>query len=266
MKTTLQTLEVHLHQGVASIWLNRPEKHNALNPQMMADIAAAFNQLQADASVRVIVLKGKGKSFCAGADLHYMKEIAGFGHAENMADAQKLASLFETIYRCHKPVLAVVHGAVYGGANGLTAACDIVLAETQTVFAFSEVKLGITPATISPYVIRRCGEAAARELMLTGRRFSANEAARFLLVNKVCQQAELAEQEHFYVSQLLASAPNAVEQCKQLIANVVSGLRQDENLNIYTTQLIASQRASEEAQEGMAAFFEKRKPNWVKPS
>lgn len=262
----MQTLELHLHQGVATIWLNRPEKHNALNPQMMADIAAAFNLFQNDKTVRAIVIKGRGPSFCAGADLHYMKEIAGFGQAENLADAQKLAALFETIYRCSKPVLAVVHGAVYGGANGLTAACDIVLAETQTVFAFSEVKLGITPATISPYVIRRCGEAAARELMLTGRRFSAQEAARFLLVNKVAPQAEMDEQEHFYVSQLLTSAPKAVEQCKKLIENVTTGLYKDESLNTYTTQLIASQRASEEAQEGMAAFFEKRKPNWVKPS
>ncbi len=262
----MQTLELHLHQGVATIWLNRPEKHNALNPQMMADIAAAFDLLQNDETVRVIVIKGKGPSFCAGADLHYMKEIAGFGQAENLADAQKLAALFEAIYRCSKPVLAVVHGAVYGGANGLTAACDIVLAETQTVFAFSEVKLGITPATISPYVIRRCGEAAARELMLTGRRFSAQEAARFLLVNKLAPQAEMDEQEHFYVSQLLTSAPKAVQQCKKLIENVTTGLFKEESLNSYTTQLIASQRASEEAQEGMAAFFEKRKPNWVKPS
>lgn len=262
----MQTLELHLHQGVATIWLNRPEKHNALNPQMMADIASAFDLFQHDKTVRVIVLKGKGPSFCAGADLHYMKEIAGFGQAENLADAQKLAALFETIYRCPKPVLAVVHGAVYGGANGLTAACDIVLAESQTVFAFSEVKLGITPATISPYVIRRCGEAPARELMLTGRRFSASEAARFLLVNKVAPQAEMDEQEHFYVSQLMTSAPQAVEQCKKLIENVATGLHQNESLNTYTTQLIASQRASAEAQEGMTAFFEKRKPNWVKPS
>ncbi len=257
-----QSIFVQLADKQASIWLNRFEKHNALNPLMIAELTEAFTNLVHEPYIRVIVLRGKGKSFCAGADLNYMKAIAGFREEENHADAMKLAMLFETIYSCPKPVIAMVHGAVYGGANGLSAACDIVLAEKETVFAFSEVKLGISPATISPYVIRRCGGAAARELMLTGRRFSAEEAARFLLVNKIVEHQEMEETLQSYVKELLAAAPEALAQCKKLIHDVSSQQKQGSELMAETAHLIASQRASAEGQEGIAAFFEKRKPNW----
>jgi methylglutaconyl-CoA hydratase len=257
-----QSIFVQLADKQASIWLNRPEKHNALNPLMIAELTEAFKRLSAETNTRIIVMRGKGKSFCAGADLNYMKEIAGFGEKENYADAMQLATLFETIYSSPKPVIALVHGAVYGGANGLSAACDIVLAEKETVFAFSEVKLGISPATISPYVIRRCGGAASRELMLTGRRFSAEEAARFLLVNKIVEHQEMEETLQSYVKELLAAAPEALAQCKKLIHDVNSQKKQGSELMAETAHLIASQRASAEGQEGIAAFFEKRKPNW----
>ncbi len=257
-----QSISVQFAEKQASIWLNRPEKHNALNPLMIAELTEAFTHLAHEPGIRVIVLRGKGKSFCAGADLNYMKEIAGFGEKENHADAMQLATLFETIYSSPKPVIALVHGAVYGGANGLSAACDIVLAEKNTIFAFSEVKLGISPATISPYVIRRCGGAAARELMLTGRRFTAEEAARFLLVNKIVEIGEMEEALQAYVKELLAAAPEALAQCKKLIHDVAGQQHQGPELMEETARLIASQRASAEGQEGIAAFFEKRKPNW----
>jgi methylglutaconyl-CoA hydratase len=257
-----QSISVQLADKQANIWLNRPEKHNALNPLMIAELTEAFSRFSADTDIRLIVLRGKGKSFCAGADLTYMKEIAGFGKKENYADAMKLATLFETIYSSPKPVIALVHGAVYGGANGLSAACDIVLAEKNTIFAFSEVKLGISPATISPYVIRRCGGAAARELMLTGRRFTAGEAARFLLVNKIVEIGEMEEALQAYVKELIAAAPNALARCKKLIHDVAGQQHQGRELMDETARLIASQRASAEGQEGIAAFFEKRKPNW----
>jgi methylglutaconyl-CoA hydratase len=187
MDKIFKTILLDINDGVARLKLNRPEKHNAFNAEMIAELTAAFTLLAEQQSLRLVILSGNGPSFSAGADLNYMKKIAGFGYEENLLDAQKLAGLFKTVKNCKVPVMAIVHGAVFGGANGLSAACDIVLAHEATIFAFSEVKLGITPATISPFVIARCGEAAARELMLTGRKFTASEAYRFLLVNQVFQ-------------------------------------------------------------------------------
>lgn len=258
------TIEIITQAEVATIWLNRPEKHNALNALMINELTQAFEQLSAMETIRLIILRGRGKSFCAGADLHYMQEIAAFGHEENYDDAVRLASLFERIYTCPKPVMAVVHGAAYGGANGLSAACDLVIAETNTVFAFSEVKIGITPATISPYVIRRCGEAAARELMLTGRKFTAREAERFMLSNRTVNEESLELEIEAYINHFTSSGPQAVAQCKKLIQVVSSAAKNTSEMMRFTANLIASQRASDEGQEGISSFFDKRKPNWVK--
>ena len=167
-----------------TIWLNRPEVHNAMNDMMIAELTDAFIEIYALNDIRVVILRGKGKSFCAGADLNYMKGIAGFGHDENVKDGKRLADLFYTIYKCPFPSVAVVHGSAFGGANGLLAACDIVIAEENTTFAFSEVKLGIAPATISPFVIKRIGEFGAKELMMTGKRFKGKEAEKWHLVNQ----------------------------------------------------------------------------------
>ncbi len=259
------TILVTTQGQTATIWLNRPEKHNALNAEMISELTEAFRELGEKPETRVLVLRGKGKSFCAGADLQYMKSIAHAGKEENYKDAFRLASLFEGIYTCPKPVIAIVHGAVYGGANGLSAACDIVVAQSETVFAFSEVKLGITPATISPYVIKRCGEAAARELMLTGRRFDAADAYRFLLANKLFHNDEELETIlKAFTAELLAAAPGAIHACKELISDVVSNKKNTAEMMEDTANRIAMQRASEEGQEGLAAFFEKRKPRWNK--
>lgn len=259
-----QTIALARKDQVVTVSLNRPEKHNALNAEMIAELTDAFERLSLEEQTRVIVLSGNGKSFCAGADLNYMKSIANFGRAENFQDALRLANLFETVYSCPKPVIASLHGAVYGGANGLSAACDIVLAEENTVFAFSEVKLGITPATISPYVIQRCGEAAARELMLSGRKFTSMEAYRFLLVNRIY---ELGEQEHIlqsYVKEFLTASPTAIANCKLLISEVTKTPLGRKEMMEKTAELIAIQRGSIDGQEGIAAFFEKRKPNWIR--
>lgn len=263
MKQNYETIEFVNEGLVVNIRLNRPEKHNALNPLMIAELTNAFDEIDGQTEIRLVILRGNGPSFCAGADLHYMKEIAGFGPEENLEDARKLARLFKQISECPVPVVAILHGAVYGGANGLSAACDIVLADEETVFAFSEVKLGITPATISPYVIARCGQAVARELMLTGRKFTASEAYRFMLVNQIYTNESAEKITEFYIKQLLSSAPNALRQCKDLIKMV--GEESPNSIKIFdeTTALIARQRASEEGQEGLAAFFEKRKPNWI---
>lgn len=262
---TFSTIEIEIKGLSSTIWLNRPEKHNALNALMIEELTAAFDICINDPNLRLIILRGKGRSFSAGADLNYMKDIAGFGHDQNYQDALRLASLFEKVYTCPKPVIALVHGSAFGGANGLSAACDIVLADVDTTFAFTEVKIGITPATISPYVIRRCGEAAARELMLTGRKFSSDEAHRFLLVNKVVKTENLESELQHYAELLLASGPRAVEQCKKLIRVVSSTASDTGEMMRFTANMIASQRASEEGQEGINSFFEKRKPNWVQP-
>ncbi len=248
---------------VTSIWLNRPELHNAMNDVMIADLTHAFQQIPEDKSVRLIVLRGKGKSFCAGADLNYMKSIAQFGFEENEKDGKKLATLFQSIYECPIPTLAVVHGAAYGGANGLLAACDMVVADENTNFAFSEVKLGIAPATISPFVIKRIGEFGAKELMMTGKRFKGKEAEKWKLVNHAVTEDKLEEATDRLIKQILSSGPQAVKATKRLIDKVVNNKKSIEDNIEYTSSLIAELRASDEGQEGMTAFLEKRKANWV---
>lgn len=259
-----QTILFTVSGAVAHVCLNRPDKHNALNTLLIDALQSTFDLLGTAPDIRVIVLRGNGPSFCAGADLHYMHEIAGFGKVENYKDALKLARLFDTIYHCPKPVVALLHGAVMGGANGLAAAADLVIAAQGTRFAFSEVRLGITPATISPYVIRRCGEAAARELMLTGRNFDANEALNYRLINVVAPDGKLEDMLTKYVNYLLAGASGALAECKRLISDVTNHSGSTTELMPDTASRIAERRASEEGQEGIKAFFEKRKPNWFK--
>ena len=247
---------------MAWINLDRPEVRNALNAELIHELTEVFDWLNSRDDIRVIILKGNGKAFCAGADLEYMKAMAGFSYDQNLADAQNLSKLFQTIYFCNKAVIVDVHGACIGGANGIIAAADIVIAEKETKFAFSEVRLGITPATISPFVVQKIGNTAAKELMLTGRRFTADEAKAFRLVNVVVSEAEMIDTERQYIEHFLHASPDAIAECKNLL-RMVSGT--DDRFNpIYmqTSVAIANQRISKAGQEGMAAFFEKRKPNW----
>ncbi len=262
MHKKYKTLLVESRESVLHIMLNRPGVHNAMNEQMIAELTALFTSIDENSTLRCVVLKGAGKSFCAGADLNYMKEIAKFGFEENRRDGQKLAALFKAIYRCPVPTIAVVQGAAFGGANGLIAACDTVIAADNAKFAFSEVKLGIAPATIAPFVIKRIGEFGAKELMLTGRRFTAIEAEKWRLVNQVVPPHQLDEKTEQLIQELKTAAPKAVKAAKQLIGTVINSDDTD-RLTEYTANLIAQLRASDEGQEGMAAFFEKRKPKWI---
>jgi methylglutaconyl-CoA hydratase len=248
--------------AVSTIWLNRPEVHNAMDDLLIRELTDSISSMSKMDGCRVIVLRGKGKSFCAGADLNYMKGIASYGFEENVKDGNRLAALFKSIYDCPVPTIAVVHGAAFGGANGLLAACDIVIAGMDTTFAFSEVKLGIAPATIAPFVIRRIGEFGAKELMMTGKRFKGAEAEKCKLVNCAVAEEALDDTLEDYISQLLGSAPGAVKETKKLIAKVITDDPSEELIN-HTAKKIAELRASEEGQEGMSAFLEKRKPKWV---
>ena len=256
------TLKIQLGESVAWIGLNRPEVHNALNDTMISELAEAFDWLDCRDDVRVIMLKGNGKSFCAGADLSYMRDVAKKGYDDNYADAQRLSLLFRMIFFCRKAVVSVVHGACLGGANGLVAASDMAIADKGAFFAFPEVLSGLIPATISPFVVQRCGMSASRELMLTGRRFTADEAKAIGLVNILTDDVTAAESA--CIQQLMKAAPDAVASCKRLL-QAVSGMA-DRNAAIFdhTSAMIAQSRASAEAQEGTTAFLEKRKPQWVR--
>ena len=256
------TIKVQLGESIAWVNLDRPEVRNALNAELIHELTEVFDWFNSRDDIRVIVLKGNGKAFCAGADLAYMKAMAAFSHAQNIADAERLSKLFRTIYYCNKAVIVDVHGACIGGANGIIAAADIVIAERETKFAFSEVRLGITPATISPFVVSKIGNTAAKELMLTGRRFTAAEAKDFKLVNVVVDESEMIDTERQYIDHFLHASPDAIAECKNLL-RMVSGTDDPNNPIFYQTSLlIASQRISKAGQEGMAAFFEKRKPKW----
>lgn len=256
------TIKVQLGESMAWIDLARPEVHNALNDEMIRELTEVFDWLNSRDDIRVVILKGKGKSFCAGADLAYMKAMAGYSRLQNVADAEKLSKLFRAIYFCNKAVIVEVHGACIGGANGIVAAADIVIAERNTQFAFSEVRLGLTPATISPFVVSKVGNTAAKELMLTGRRFTAEEAKAFRLVNVVVDEQEMVDTERRYIDYFMQASPDAVAQCKNLL-RMVSGTDDPHNPVFYNTSLlIADQRIAPAGQEGMAAFFERRKPKW----
>jgi methylglutaconyl-CoA hydratase len=256
------TIDFNASHGIANIILNRPEIRNAFNEVMISELTDAFQKAGKMEDIRVIILRGEGKSFCAGADLNWMRDVSNYSYEQNYAESYRLSECFYAIYSSPKPTIAVVHGAAIGGANGLLAACDIAVCDNETVFSLSEVKIGIVPACISPYVIKRVGEYGARELMLTGRRINGTEAENYKLVNKSIPSDQVDKYIEEMVQMLLTSGPAAISQCKRLIDKVVNHIDLDEALT-YTAQMIAEIRASEEGQEGMAAFLEKRKPKWV---
>lgn len=257
-----KTIETLIADGVLTIRLNRPEKHNAFNEVMLHELTDIFTRVQQMPEVFCIVLRGNGKSFCAGVDLNWMKDVAKNSYEKNYQESLYLADCFYTIYTCPKPTIAVAHGSVLGGANGLLSACDMAYCSDDAVFSLSEVKIGIVPACISPYVIKRVGEYGARELMLTGRRISGKEAETFRLVNRSVPSAEVDAAIDDVINQLRSSGPAAMSHCKTLIDKVSNTLTMKEAIE-FTAGMIAEIRASEEGQEGMRAFLEKRKPNWV---
>lgn len=257
------TLKVELLDDIARVSLNRPEIRNAFNEVMISEITEAFRTIEKMENIRAIVLKGEGKAFCAGADLNWMRGVSNYSFEQNYEESFRLSQCFYTIYTSPKPTIALVHGAAIGGANGLLAACDIAICDHETVFSLSEVKIGIVPACISPYVIKRVGEFPARELMMTGRRINGLEAEKYRLVNTSLPAAEMEPYLDSMLNLLKSSGPKAIAHCKKLIDEVVNNITLDEALS-YTAHMIAEIRASEEGQEGMAAFLEKRKPGWIK--
>ena len=259
-----KTIKVQLGESMAWVNLDRPEVRNALNAELIRELTEVFDWLNSRDDIRVIILKGDGPAFCAGADLAYMKEMAGFSYNQNIADAEKLSKLFQTIYFCDKAVIVDVHGACIGGANGIIAAADIVIAEKETKFAFTEVRLGLTPATISPFVVQKIGNTAAKELMLTGRRFTADEAKDFGLVNVVVDETQMIDTERQYIDHFLHASPDAIAECKNLLRMVTGTDDRYNPVFMNTSIAIANQRVSKAGQEGMKAFFEKRKPEWNK--
>ncbi|MFQ6070415.1 MAG: enoyl-CoA hydratase/isomerase family protein [Candidatus Aminicenantales bacterium] len=246
----------------ARITLNRPEIHNAFNSRMISEIDRVLDLVREDKSVRVLIITGKGKSFCAGADIHWLRDIINYTYEENYRESLHLAEILHKLYSLPKPSVAAVNGPAIGGGNGLLSACDIVIASEGAIFGLSEVKIGLVPAAISPYVLKRIGEGNAREYFLTGKRITAEKAFEIGLVNRVVPHEKLEDEVDEIVKQLLSSGPEAMASCKELIFNV---LRMDlEEAKEYTARVIANLRVSEEGQEGMSSFLEKRKPRWVK--
>jgi methylglutaconyl-CoA hydratase len=261
MNYTHVTVESSFQGKVATVTMRRPEVHNAFNAQLIQDLQAAFNELSADEKLHAVVLTGEGPSFSAGADLNMMKATATFTQEQNLNDALRLANLFDTINNFSCPVVARVNGTAMGGGAGLIAVCDIVIAAENARLAFSEVKLGIAPAIISPYVVRKIGEAHARVLFVTGERFSATRGREIGLMHTVIPLSELDTAVEKTLSDLLSSGPQALRAGKALALNV--GRMNQETARRYTTETIAALRVSDEGQEGLRAFLEKRKPNWV---
>jgi methylglutaconyl-CoA hydratase len=256
------TLQIRREGHVARVTLNRPEVRNAFNEALIAELTAAFTTLGQDPLLRAIVLAAEGKAFCAGADLNWMKSMAGYSWDENHADARLLAEMLWTIYSCPVPVIARVQGDVYAGGVGLVSVCDIVVAVDTAGFCLSEAKLGLLPATIGPYVVRALGEQASRRYFLTAERFSAAEAHAQGLVHELATAETLDEKLDALLTALVANGPAAVRACKKLVQDlahepITPTLRED------TARRIADIRASAEGREGVQSFLSKSKPNWL---
>ena len=258
-----QSIMTEVDGSVGILTLNKPKRHNAFDEQLIAEITVGLQELESDERVRAVVLSSTGKSFCAGADLDWMKRAADYTPEENLRDANRLAELMSTLNELAKPTIARVQGAAYGGGVGLIAACDIAVGTYDALFTLSEVKLGIVPAVISPYVLAAIGERYSRRYMLTAERFSAAEAYRIGLLHELVPgEEQLDEAIAEILESLLANGPHAQAECKELI-RVVAGQPIDAQTIDETAQRITRVRASPEGREGLAAFLEKRAPNWL---
>lgn len=257
-----ETVQYAAENRIARVTFCRPEVHNAFNATVISEMSDVFSRIAADESVRVVLLTGEGKSFCAGADLNWMKAVVDQSFEENLAESIALADLFYQIYTCTRPVVGRINGAAIGGGTGFVALCDIAIAADTAKFSFSEVKIGVVPACIGPYVIKKIGEGKARELFITGERMTAARACEVGLVNRIVPLAELDESVDAVVNSILSSGPNAVSMAKKLVSNVP--LMTPDEFKTYTAEMIAKLRLSEEGQEGMNAFLSKRKPSWTK--
>ena len=251
------------HRGVARLTMNRPELRNAFNEEVVNQICDTMGRLGNDPNVRVIVLTGAGKAFSAGADLNMMRRVAEYSSAENKDDARRLAHMLSSIYYAPKPTVALVNGPAMGGGLGLIAACDIAVGAEEAFFALSEVRVGLIPAVISPFVIQAIGARQAQRYFLTGERFDATTAASIGLLHETAPAAELDQAFEAIINNLLTCGPIATREAKELIRSV-AGRSIDDGVMKDTAERIARLRASDEGKEGVTAFLEKRKPNWIK--
>jgi methylglutaconyl-CoA hydratase len=257
-------LNINVLGAVATVTLNRPEVRNAFNDEVILEVTAAFKDLSARTDVRCIVLAANGTAFCAGADLNWMRSMADYTREQNLEDAGRLAEMLRTVYECPKPTIARIQGDVYAGGTGLAAACDIAVAVDTAGFCLSEVKLGLLPSTISPYVIRAMGARAAHRYFLTAERFSAAEALRIGFVHEVVAADALDAKVAELTQALVNAGPAAVKGCKKLVQDV-AGYDITPELVAMTVGSIADVRVSPEGREGLQSFLQKRKPNWLLP-
>ncbi len=261
-KSDFDTIIYERRGQVAWVTLNRPEVHNAFNVKMIEEITEAVHRVKEDGTVRIVVLTGSGKSFCAGADLNWLREIVDYSFKQNLEESRALADVLFQLYVLPKPTIAMVNGAAIGGGTGFLSACDMAVATEEAQFGLSEVKIGLVPAAISPYVIRKIGESKAREYFLTGKRISAGKAQEIGLVNEVVPLEKLSESMDSLIEDLLTSGPEAMAGCKELLMRTSNARIED--VKEFTANMIACLRVSKEGQEGMSSFLEKRKPNWIK--
>ena len=257
-----KTLSIERRGRVATVWMDRPEVFNAFDEQLIDELAAACAELDADASVRVVVLGGKGRHFSAGADLNWMKRASAFSEEENRADARRFAGMLRALSGLSKPTIARIQGAALGGGTGLAAACDMAVASSDALFATSEVKFGIIPAVISPYVLRAIGPRQSLRYFQSAERLSAQRAYEIGLVNEICEREDLDATVAALVESLIAGAPLAQQAAKDLIA-AIDGRPIDDAVSEETAQRIARQRVTDEARDGIAAFLDKRSPSWL---
>ena len=259
----MNVIELHRPSAhVAEVWLNRPEVRNAFNEELIAALTQTFVALSVEPGLRVIVLGARGKAFCAGADLNWMRAMADYSWEQNRADAQKLADMLWALDQCPVPVVGRVQGDCFAGGMGLAAICDVLVASDNATFCLSEARLGLLPATISPYVIRALGQQASRRYMLTAERFSAAEAQRHGLVHRLCAPEQLDSEVATLVATLVANGPLATRACKLLVRDV-SAAPMSEALRADTARRIADIRASDEGTEGLQSFLQKRPPAWL---
>ena len=255
------TLDIRLEGRVARVYLNRPEVRNAFNDSVITELTEAFTRLGADPGLRAVVLGGHGKAFCAGADLNWMKSMSGYDWQQNRADAQRLADMLWAVYSCPLPVVGRLQGDCYAGGMGLAAACDVLVAADGVHFCLSEARLGLLPATISPYVIRAMGEQQARRWFVTAERFSAAQAREMGFVHACVPADALDAAVDGIVEALVANGPAAVKACKRLVQDV-AGRELVPELRAETARRIADIRASDEGREGVQAFLQRREPAW----
>lgn len=250
-------------RGIARVILNNPDKHNAFDDQMIIQLTEAFEAVATNSDVRIMLLQSEGKSFSAGADLGWMKRMARYSYQQNLSDAHALAAMLKALHQMPIPTIARVQGAAFGGALGLISCCDIAVASSKASFALSEVKIGLVPSTISPYVIAAIGERHAKRYFMTAERFDANTALQISLVHEAVEERFLDDKVEQLITMILSNGPEAVVAAKQLVF-AISGKAIDSTLIEHTCEVIAGIRVSAQGQEGLNAFLDKRKPHWLK--